>query len=89
VDLQVSVQGFLADPAGRPALGIEAVGQVGDLLREAVGDGREMPLVAGDQGRVGLGEKVVGEVESAGGQGGHVHQLPSGCRDHRSISSRS
>ena len=35
-------------------------------LLEARGDGREVLLVAGDQGRVGLGGEVVGEVERAG-----------------------
>jgi hypothetical protein len=72
VDLQVPVQRLLADAARRPALGIEAVGQVGDRLPEAFGDGREVLLVAGDQGRVTLGGEVVGKVERAGRQGIHV-----------------
>jgi hypothetical protein len=36
VDLQVAVHRLLADAAGRPALGVEAVGQVGDRLLEAL-----------------------------------------------------
>ena len=55
VDLHVPVHRLLADAAGRLALGIEAVGQVGDRLLEALRDGREVLLVAGDQRRVGLG----------------------------------
>ena len=60
VDLQVPVQRLLADAAGRPALGVEAVGQVGDRLLEALRDGREVLLVAGDQRRVGLGARWSG-----------------------------
>ena len=60
------------DAAGRLALGVEAVGQVGDRLLEALRDGREVLLVAGDQRRVGLGGEVVGKVERAGRQGIHV-----------------
>ena len=63
---------LLAGAAGRPALGVEAVGQVGDRLLEALRDGREVLLVGGDQRRVGLGGEVVGKVERAGGQGVHV-----------------
>ena len=72
VDLQVAVQRLLADAAGRLALGVEPVGQVGDRLLEALRDGGEVLLVVGDQGRVGLGGEAVGEVERAGGQGVHV-----------------
>ena len=72
VDLQVPVQRLLADAAGRLALGIEAVGQVGDRLLEALRDGREVLLVAADQRRVGLGGEAVGKVKRAGGQGVHV-----------------
>jgi hypothetical protein len=71
VDLQVPVQSRLARAAGRLALGIEAVGQVGDRLLEALRDDREVLLVGGDQRRVGLGGEVVGKVERAGGQGFH------------------
>jgi hypothetical protein len=69
VDLQVPVQRRLAFSTGRLALGIEAPGQLGDRLLEALRDGREVPLVAGDQRRVGLGGEVVGKVERAGSQG--------------------
>ena len=72
VDLHVPVHRLLADAAGRPALGVEAVGQVGDRLLEALRDGREVLLVAGDQRRVGLADEVVGKVERAGSQGVHV-----------------
>jgi hypothetical protein len=70
VDLQVPVHRRLPDTAGRLALGTEAVGQVGDRLLEALRDGREVPLVAGDQPRVGLGGEVVGKVECTGDQEG-------------------
>ena len=60
VDLHVPVHRPLAYAAGRPALGIEAAGQVGDRLLEALRDGREVLLVAGDQRRVGLGGEPVG-----------------------------
>jgi hypothetical protein len=69
VDLQVAVQRLLPAAAGRLALGIEAVGQVGDRLLETRCDGREVLLVAGDQRRVGLGGEVVGKVERTGDQG--------------------
>jgi hypothetical protein len=72
VDLQIPVHRRLADAAGRLACGIEAVGQVDDRLLEALRDGREVLLVAGDQGRVGLGGEVVGKVERAGDQKVHV-----------------
>jgi hypothetical protein len=69
VDLDVPVHCRLAFAAGRLELGIEAVGQVGDRLLEALRDGREVLLVAGDQGRVGLGGEMVAKVECAGSQG--------------------
>ena len=72
VDLQVPVHRLLARAARRLACGIEAVGQVGDRLLEALRDGREVLLVGGDQRRVGLGGEVVGQVEHAGRQGVHV-----------------
>jgi len=76
VDLQVPVHRALADPAGRLALGIEAMGQVGDRLLEAVRDGREMLLVDADQRRVGLGGQVIGKVKRAGSQ--VIHVISSG-----------
>lgn len=72
VDLQVPVHRLPAFAAGRLTLGSEAVGQVGDRLLEALRDGREVLLIAGDQRRVGLGREVVGKVKRAGGQGIHV-----------------
>ena len=68
VDLVVAVHGLLAGAAGVLALGVEAVGQVGDRLLEALGDPGEVLLVGGDQGRVGLGGEVVGQVERLVGQ---------------------
>jgi hypothetical protein len=69
VDLHVPVHRALADAAGCLALGVEAVGQVGDRLLKALSDGREMLLVASDQRRVGLGAEAFGKVKRAGGQG--------------------
>jgi len=78
VDLHVPVHRLLAYAAGRHALGIEAVGQVGDRLLEALRDGREVLLVASDQRRVGLGGEVVGKVKRAGSQ--RVHVISSNLR---------
>lgn len=75
MDLQVPVHRLPADAAGRPALGVEAVGQVGYRLLKALRDGREVLLVAGDQRRVGLGGEMVGKVKRAGGQ--RVHGISS------------
>lgn len=68
VDLHVPVHRLAAYAAGRLAFGIQPVGQLGYRLLEALRDGREVLLVAGDQRRVGLGRETVGEVECAGGQ---------------------
>jgi len=54
-DLHVPVHRRLARAAGRQALGVEAVGQVGDRAFEALRDGCEVPLVVGDQRRVCFG----------------------------------
>ena len=86
VDLHVPVHRLLADAAGRLALGIEAVGQVGDRLLEALRDGREVLLVAGDQRRVGLGGEAVGKVKRAGSQG--VHVISSDLRSRASVARR-
>nr|BFE70663.1 hypothetical protein GCM10020092_039640 [Actinoplanes digitatis] len=67
-DLLVPVQRPLPGAAGRPACGVEAVGQLGGQLIEALGDGREVLLVAGDQGQLGLGGQALGKVEHAGAQ---------------------
>ncbi len=72
VDLRVPVHRLPACAAGRLALGIEAVGHLGDRLLQALREGREVLLVARDQRRVGLGRETVGKVECAGGQRVHV-----------------
>ena len=73
MDLHVPVHRRLAFAGRRLAGGIEAVGQVGDRLLEALRDGREVLLVAGDQRRVGLGGEVVRKVKrAAGSRGAHV-----------------
>jgi hypothetical protein len=41
-------------------------------LLQGLSDGRKVPFVAGNQRRVGLGDKMIGKVERMGGQGGHV-----------------
>ena len=80
VDLHVPLHRLLADAAGRLALGIEAVGQLGDRLLEALRDGREMLLVAGDQRRVGLGGEAGREGQTRWWSRGSRHQLRSGIR---------
>ena len=72
MDLYVPVQRLLAYAARRPALGIEAVGRVGDRLPEALCDVGEVPFVVGDQRRAGLGGEAVGKVERAGSKRAHV-----------------
>ena len=72
VNLHVPVHRLLAYAAGRLALGIQALGQVGDRLRQARSDGREVLLVTGDQSRVGLGVEAAGKVKRAGSQRVHV-----------------
>ena len=72
VDLHVPVHRLLADAARRLPLGVQAAGQVGDRLLEALRDGGEVPVVVGDQRRVGLGAQVVGEGKRAGGRRVHV-----------------
>ena len=52
--------------------------KVGDRLPEALRDGREVLLVAGDQRRVGLVGEAVGKVKRAGGQ--RVHVISSDLR---------
>jgi hypothetical protein len=69
VALHVPVHRRLAYAAGRPALGLQASGQVSDRLLEALRDGREVLLVTGDQRRVGLGRQAVRKVKCAGSQG--------------------
>ncbi|GHH18962.1 hypothetical protein GCM10018780_64010 [Streptomyces lanatus] len=66
VDLAVPVHRLPAQAPRRPARGGETVGQLGDRLLQAVGDGREVPLVAGDQSRFGFGGEAFGQVEHAG-----------------------
>ena len=89
MDLHVAVHRLLADAAGGLAFGIEAGGEVSDRLLEALSDGREVLLVAGDKSGVGLGAEVVGKVKGAGGQGIHVISSHSETRDLRAKSRRS
>ncbi len=63
VDLLVAVERLLAGATGCEPGRLEALGQVGDRLREAGGDRGEVLLVGGDEGRVVLGGQVPGEVE--------------------------
>jgi hypothetical protein len=72
VDLQVPIQRRSPRALWSPALGIEAIRQVGDLLRQALRDGCQVLLVAGDQRRIGLGDKTFGKIEHPGGQSDHV-----------------
>jgi hypothetical protein len=76
VDLLVPVHRLPALATGRLARHVEPVGEIRDRLGEALGDGREVLLIAADQRRFGLGSEVLGQVERAGGQGIHVHSLP-------------
>ena len=78
VDLGVPVHRVPAGAAGCFALRVETVGQFGDRLPQALRDGGEVPLVAGDQLRVGLGGETVGKVERAGGGQGGGHVIDSG-----------
>jgi len=87
VDLQVAVHGLLAGAAGLPARGVETVRQVGCRLLQSLGDGREVPLVAGDQRRVRLGGEVLGKVERADGH--RIHPLGSIRQQRTTPTSRS
>lgn len=80
VDLHVPVHRLPAQAAGRPAQVVEAVGQFGDRLLEALAEGREVLLVAADQRRVGLGGETAGKVERARGQGVHAISSDPGRR---------
>ncbi len=71
MDLDVPVHRGPAGAAGCAEDGVEAVGGLGDRPLQALRDGREVPLVRADQGRVRLGGETVGKVEHAGGGGGH------------------
>ena len=86
VDLHVPVHRLLAYAAGRLAFGIDAVGQVGDRLLQALRDGHEVLLVVGDQRRVGLGSEAVGKVERAGSQ--EIHVISSDLRSRTSVARR-
>ena len=72
MNLQVPIQGLPARAAGGLSLGVEAFGQVGDLLLQTLSDGCQVALVASNQRRVGLGNKMLGKVERSGGHGDHV-----------------
>nr|WP_026932133.1 hypothetical protein [Glycomyces tenuis] len=72
MDLLVPVQCRLTRAAGRSAGAVEAVGQFGDRLLQVRRDGGEMPLVVGDQLRIGLAGEGIGKIECAGVQGLHL-----------------
>ncbi|GAA1405545.1 hypothetical protein GCM10009639_52620 [Kitasatospora putterlickiae] len=80
VDLKVPVHRGPSGTAGRPPRDVETVGDLGDRPLQALRDGGEVPLVLGDQRRVGLGGEAVGEVERAGGEGGHGSGSGPGSR---------
>ena len=65
MDLQVPVECGLALAAWSSALGVQAVGQVGDRLLESGRHGGQVLFVGHDQGRVGLGGEAVGKGETA------------------------
>ena len=48
-DLDVALQRLLAQPARRPPRDLEAVGEFGDRMLQALRDGREVLLVLGDE----------------------------------------
>jgi hypothetical protein len=68
VDLHVPLHRLGAHATGRPELGGEPAGQFGDGLLQALGDGGEALLVAGDQRRVALGREPLGKVKRTGNQ---------------------
>ena len=71
--------------AGRVAAArVQSCGQAGDLLRERAGEGGEVPLVGGDERRIGLGRAVVGEGENAGVAGEHRASV----HPHRGLAAR-
>ncbi len=72
VDLRVPVHRLPSLAAGCLPFGLQTARQLGDRLLQTLGDGSEVPLVAGDRRRVGLGRQAVGKIERAGGQGVHV-----------------
>jgi hypothetical protein len=80
VHLLVAVQGLLADAAGGPPRDGEAVREVGDRPLEALADRREVLLVAGDQGRVGLAGEALGKIERAAGPVVHATPVSAGQR---------
>ncbi|MGN7157481.1 hypothetical protein ACTHRK_15435 [Dietzia cercidiphylli] len=83
-DVRIAVDGLGAGTGRVAATGAQAGRQVGDPLREAVRDRRELLFVGGDQGRIGLAPKVVGESENAGRQGWHRASV----RPHRGLAAR-
>jgi hypothetical protein len=60
VDLQVPVHRLLAPATGCLAFGVQAIREVSNRLLEALPDGGEVLLVAGDQRRIGLADEVSG-----------------------------
>jgi hypothetical protein len=80
MDLLVALEGSLSRASRGPACCLEAVGEVGGRAFEGGCDGGEVPLVVGDQRRVGLGGEVVGQGEGVGGQWAHVISSDRGFR---------
>jgi hypothetical protein len=79
VDLQVAVHRLLTRTSRRLACDVETVGQVGHRLLEALRDGDEVLLVAGDERGIGLGSQVVGQVERPRGQVWHWNPRVRRC----------
>ena len=82
MDLEVAVQRLLAVAAGLSARGIPLARQLGDRLREALRDRREVPLIASDQGGVGLGGQARRKIEDTHGRSvcaeeGALRQAPT------------
>jgi hypothetical protein len=69
VNLQVPVQRLPARAAGGLALGVEAFGQVGDLLLEAHRDCCQVLLIPSNQRRVGLGDQMLGNLNAVVARG--------------------
>ena len=69
MDLQIAIHCLPPLAAGSPPLGVEAAGEVSDLLLQALRDRCEVLLVVGNERWIGLGDKMLGKVEDIAGQG--------------------